>query len=140
MEEGKLIFEERTGAEGTVNMVARDAKLQDNQLLPAAFFKVAGDKMYAGLMANFTGANFFTQPPSPLGADATDTQVIASLTLLYKKMVELGYALDVTVSGADDLLPSDAFFQEAGLVSLSPFTSTLQLVGEQRYSVIEECH
>jgi len=138
MEEGKLIFEERTGAEGTVAMVARDAKLQDNQLLPAAFFKVAGDKMYAGLMANFTGAKFFTQPPSPLAADATDTQVIASLTLLYKKMVELGYALDVTVSGADDLLPSDAFFQEAGLVSLSPFTSTLQLVGEQRYRVSEE--
>jgi hypothetical protein len=108
-----MIFEERTGAEGTVSLVSRDASLQDDAVLPAAFFKTAGDKMYAGLMANFTGDLFFTQPPPPLPAGASDDEVIASLTILYKKIIELGYALDVTVS--EERLDMEAYAKELTL-------------------------
>jgi hypothetical protein len=111
--EAKMIFEERTGAEGTVSVVSRDALLQDDAVLPAAFFKTAGDKMYAGLMANFTGHLFFTQPPQPLPAGASDDEVIASLTILYKKIIELGYALDVTVS--EERLDMEAYAKELTL-------------------------
>jgi hypothetical protein len=115
MVDAQKIFEERTGAEGTMTVVSRDADLQDNEQLPSAFFKVAGDKMYDGLMANFTGELFFTQPPIPVAPDASDDQVVAALTQLYKKMVELGYALEVKVS-ADDVVPPQALLQEAAMV------------------------
>lgn len=115
MGEGKLIFEERTGAEGTVSVVSRDASLQNDEVLPAAFFRIAGDKMYAGLMANFTGENFYTQPPQPTAAGAPDSDVIAGLSQLYKKMVELGYALEVKVS-AESAMPAQQYLQEAGAV------------------------
>ena len=108
MGEAQSVFEERTGAEGTVSVVARDKELQDNELLPSAFFKVAGDKMYAGLMANFTGELFFTQPPQPLPPDASDEEVLAGLTQLYKKMRELGYALKLRVGDEQQLPPQVA--------------------------------
>ena len=112
MGEGKLLFEERTGAEGTKSVVSRDASLTDNEVLPAAFFKVAGDKMYAGLMSNFTGESFYTQPPAVLPADASDDQFVASLTVLYKKLVELGYALDMTVTSAS--VDTEKYLKEVG--------------------------
>lgn len=127
MGEAKLVFEERTGAEGTVSLVSRDAGLKDNEALPAALFRAAGDKMYAGLMANFTGENFYTQPPPPLALDASDDEVIGGLEQLYKKMVELGYALDVTVT--QDTMPASAFLAERGLASTfaSTFAASLAL-------------
>ena len=115
MGEGKLIFEERTGAEGTVSVVSRDASLQNDEVLPAAFFRIAGDKMFAGLMANFTGENFYTQPPQPTAAGAPDSDVVAGLSLLYKKMVELGYALEVKVN-VDTAVPTQQYLQEAGIL------------------------
>jgi len=120
MGEAQSVFEERTGAEGTVSVVARDQELQDNELLPSAFFKVAGDKMYAGLMANFTGELFFTQPPQPLPPDASDEEVLAGLTQLYKKMRELGYALKLRV-GDEQQLPPQTLLAEAG--TLKSFAS-----------------
>jgi len=115
MGEGKLIFEERTGAEGTVSVVSRDAALRNDEVLPAAFFRIAGDKMYAGLMANFTGENFYTQPPQPTAAGAPDSDVVASLTQLYKKIIELGYALEVKVS-SQGALSAQEYLQEAGVL------------------------
>jgi hypothetical protein len=78
-------------------------------------------------MANFTGENFYTQPPPPLALDASDDEVIGGLEQLYKKMVELGYALDVTVT--QDTMPASAFLAERGLASTfaSTFAASLAL-------------
>jgi len=71
--------------------------------------------MFAGLMANFTGEIFYTQPPQPTAAGAPDSDVLAGLTQLYKKIIELGYALEVKVSSEGALSAQD-YLQEAGVL------------------------
>jgi len=87
------VFEERTGAEGTVSVVKRDALLQDNDLLPPAFYERVGDKVYEALVANFSGPDFYSQPPLPCSSGELGC-VVDGFKQLYKVVVEAGYALD----------------------------------------------
>lgn len=52
MRTGRLIFEELTGAEGTKEVVSRGpSSPQNNDLLPWALYKGAGEAIYAGVLS-----------------------------------------------------------------------------------------
>lgn len=76
-------------------------------------------------MTNFTGENFYTQPPAVLPTDASDDELVASLKVLYKKIVELGYALELTSS--TDTLDTAQYLQEVG--KLNSFTKAFGASG-----------
>jgi hypothetical protein len=52
------VFEERSGAEGTVKVVRRDPNIADNALLPAVLAQRLGDTIYARLRYGFEDTTF----------------------------------------------------------------------------------
>ena len=52
------VFEERSGAEGTVKVVRRDPNIADNALLPAVLAQRLGDTIYARLRYGFEETTF----------------------------------------------------------------------------------
>jgi hypothetical protein len=70
----------------------RDPQYADNNLLPTALYATAGQMIYAGLLRNFTGPNFYTQPPQPC-ADGNMKCVAEGFKQLYTVIGENGYAL-----------------------------------------------
>jgi hypothetical protein len=58
------VFEERVGADGETRVVQRNPLVSDTAL-PALLLERAGDRILEGLFQNFTGPNFYTQPPQP---------------------------------------------------------------------------
>jgi len=99
MRRGQTFFTEKINAGGDTQIVRRDPAVSpmDNDLLPPAFFESAGDRIYAGLLANFTGPEFFTQPPVPAGGARDDT-LLARFETLHRVLGENGYARDILVS------------------------------------------
>jgi hypothetical protein len=55
---GEQVFQEATGAEGTLRTVRRDPALRDNAALPEAYARLVGDKVFAGLRDGFEDERF----------------------------------------------------------------------------------
>jgi len=115
MREGKLIFEELTGAEGTKTVVQRGPGIpQDNALLPPTLFATAGQTMYSALLANFTGPEFLNPPPAP--CDGKDTaSVVKGVRDLYVTLDDLGYALSIDIGEGTPMEGSEYQKQQARL-------------------------
>jgi len=104
------VFEERSGAEGTVKVIRRDPALSDNAILPAILAQRLGDTIYARLRYGFEDTEFHAPAPAVLSnkSDATaveeDFELVKNgLTNLTKAMVRKGYGLrsDVSVVETD---------------------------------------
>jgi hypothetical protein len=101
-------FEERVGAEGTKQLVRRDPSVS-NAMLPSLFIERVGDRVLDGLLANFTGPTFFSQPPPPCppslqgGAGGDMECIVAGMRQLYAVLGENGYARAVEVADAGDV-------------------------------------
>jgi len=104
MRRGQTFFTELINAEGLSQVVQRDGSKTplDNSLLPPAFFQLSGDRIYAGLLANFTGAEFFTQPPTPASGPG-DVTLLPRFETLHQVIKENGYARDIQVTDAGPL-------------------------------------
>ena len=110
------VFEERSGAEGTVKVIRRDPDLGDNTILPAVFAQRVGDVLYARMRYGFEDERFPGCPePAAISAraaatadatadadadtDANDFAIVREgLRGVTKCMVEKGYGLSWTVS------------------------------------------
>jgi hypothetical protein len=91
------MFEERINAEGATQLVQRDPTVR-NAMLPSLFIERVGDRILDALLANFTGPNFFTQPPPPCPPGADSARVAAGVRQLYAVLAENGYAREIAVS------------------------------------------
>ncbi len=91
------IFEERVGADGATQLVRRDPSVR-NAMLPSLFVERVGDRILDALLANFTGPNFFTQPPPPCLPGADTALVAAGVRQLYAVLAENGYAREIAVN------------------------------------------
>eukprot|EP00283_Hemiselmis_rufescens_P021804 CAMPEP_0173464614 /NCGR_PEP_ID=MMETSP1357-20121228/70256_1 /TAXON_ID=77926 /ORGANISM="Hemiselmis rufescens, Strain PCC563" /LENGTH=420 /DNA_ID=CAMNT_0014432533 /DNA_START=42 /DNA_END=1301 /DNA_ORIENTATION=- len=123
MRNGKLIFEESTGAEGTKTIIQRGSDIpQSNELLPASLFTKAGTTIYDALLTNFTGPTFVHQPPQP--SQGSDTaSVVKGMQELYVVLNDLGYALNIDTSDGTAMDGTEYQTQQARLTrwrSLSP--------------------
>lgn len=100
------VFEERSGAEGTVKVIRRDPSLSDNSLLPAVLAQRLGDTIYARLRFGFEDT-VFEGCPEPLNLNSgTSDEVVTQnfevirngLCELTKCMVSKGYGLRSEIS------------------------------------------
>lgn len=92
------MFEERSGAEGTVRVIRRDPALSDNKLLPAVLAQRLGDTIYARLRYGFEDTAFGA--PEPCAAGDLDG-VTEGVRKLVDVFVSNGYALRGSVGAAD---------------------------------------
>ena len=100
------VFEERSGAEGTVRVVRRDATLADNKLLPAVLAQRAGDLVYARMRYGFEEAQFagvlppYDERASEEGeaAEGRIPYVVRGMRSIADALAGKGYALKASVS------------------------------------------
>eukprot|EP00960_Hanusia_phi_P037126 752751-Hanusia_phi.AAC.2 len=119
----KQIFEETSGVENEKHVIQRDPKLKDDNLLAPRFFLRSGDKMYDGLLTNFTDDSNYVKPPLParkkLGTvlyplPLSLPPLPALLTFRVQIFQNNGYAMkiDVEDAGAAD---TQAYIQAKGI-------------------------
>jgi hypothetical protein len=97
------VFQEATGAEGTVQTVARDPALRDDALLPEAYAQRVGDKIFAGLRDGFEEEQFGGPPACPpaAAADARFTCAVEGVKALLAVFVARGFAFSGEVLDVD---------------------------------------
>jgi hypothetical protein len=87
-------FEEQLGLE-PVHVVRRDPAVS-NALLPALFLERVGDRILDTILVNFTGPDFYTQPPPPCppagSGAAAQRAAVDGIKQLYTVLAENGYA------------------------------------------------
>ena len=95
------VFQESTGAEGTVQTVVRDAALRDDALLPEAYARLVGDKLFAALRDGFEEETF--GGPPACAADAPDRFACAvnGMRAILAVFVARGYAFSGEVLDVD---------------------------------------
>jgi len=110
----KQIFEETSGVENEKHVIQRDPKLKDDNLLAPRFFLRSGDKMYDGLLTNFTDDSNYVKPPLPASPSAPFSAVFDSVSKIYQIFQNNGYAMkiDVEDAGAAD---TQAYIQAKGI-------------------------
>lgn len=96
------VFQEATGAEGTVSTVLRDPALRDDALLPEAYAQRVGDKIFAGLRDGFED-ELFGGPAAcpPAAADARFTCAVEGVKALLAVFVARGFAFSGDVLDVD---------------------------------------
>ena len=97
------VFQEATGAEGTVNTVLRDPALRDDALLPEAYAQRVGDKIFAGLRDGFEDELFGGPAACPLAvaADARFDCAVDGVRALLAVLVARGFAFSGEVLDVD---------------------------------------
>jgi hypothetical protein len=87
-------FEEQLGLE-PVHVVRRNPAVR-NALLPSLFLERVGDRILDTLLVNFTGPDFYTQPPPPCppasSGAAPQRAAVDGIKQLYTVLAENGYA------------------------------------------------
>lgn len=95
------VFQEATGAEGTVQTVTRDPSLRDDALLPEAYARLVGDKLFIGLRDGFEEEVF--GGPGACAAESADRFACAldGVRRLLAVFVERGFAFSGEVLDVD---------------------------------------
>jgi hypothetical protein len=95
------VFQEATGAEGTVRTVVRDPALRDDALLPEAYARLVGDKLFTGLRDGFEEEVF--GGPAACAASTPDRFACAvdGVRALLAVFVARGYAFSGEVLDVD---------------------------------------
>jgi len=96
----KQIFEETSGVENDKHVIQRDPMLKDDNLLAPRFFMRSGEKMYDGLLANFTDDSNYVKPPLPSSPNAPFSEVLKSFNSIYQIFQNNGYAMKIDVEDA----------------------------------------
>ena len=92
------VFQEATGAEGTIRTVLRDPALRDDALLPEAYARLVGDKLFAGLRDGFEDEVF----GGPAACAAPDFScAVDGVRALLAVFVARGYAFSGDVLDVD---------------------------------------